>query len=171
MSAILPSLSPKLFDLRQNIARRWDALAPRERYALGTALLVLGLFIGWLMLVQPAWRSLRSTPPLLDQLDGQLQDMQRLAAESRELRAVAPVSAAQAAEALNSATAQLGESGKLAMRGERAVLTLTNAHSGSLRAWLTEARSAARARPVEMQLQRTPQGYSGTVTVQLPGTP
>jgi general secretion pathway protein M len=51
------------------------------------------------------------------------------------------------------------------------VLSLNNASSEGLRAWLSEARSAARVRPVEMQLQRSPQGYSGSLTVQLPGSP
>ena len=171
MNTALPTLSPKLLSLRQQLAQRWAALAPRERVALGSALFVIGAFVGWLALIQPAWRSVRSAPKLLDQLDVQLQEIQRVAAESRELRAAAPVSAGQAAEALKAATARLGETGKIALRGDRAVLSLSNASSEGLRAWLNEARSAARARPVELQLQRSPQGYSGNVTVNLPGTP
>jgi general secretion pathway protein M len=57
------------------------------------------------------------------------------------------------------------------VRGDRAVLNLSNASSEALRAWLVEARSAARARPLELQLQRGPQGYSGSVTVSLSGAP
>jgi general secretion pathway protein M len=169
MSAALTALSPKVKGLGQQFAQRWSAFAPRERYALGAAMFVVGAFVVWVTLIQPAWRSVRSAPGLLDQLDAQLQDMQRQAAESRELRAAAPVSAAQSADALKAATGRLGETGKIALRGDRAVLTLTNASSEGLRAWLNEARSAARARPVELQLQRSPQGYSGSVTVHLPG--
>jgi general secretion pathway protein M len=171
MSATLPTLSPGMKNLRQQIAQRWDALAPRERYAAGGGLAVLVVFVAWIFLVQPAWRSVRASPVLMDQLDAQLQEVQRLAAESRELRAAPPVSAAQAAEALKAATGRLGDTGKIAMRADRAVLTLNNASSEGLRAWLNEARSAARARPVELQLQRSPQGYSGSVTVNLPGSP
>ncbi|MFZ2649956.1 MAG: type II secretion system protein GspM [Burkholderiaceae bacterium] len=167
MSAAPPTLS----HARQQVARRWAALASRERYALVVVLLVLGLFIVWSVLIQPAWRTLRDAPAAHDRFDTQLQDMHRLAAEIRELRGATAVSATQAGDALKAATARLGESGKLAPRGERAVLALNNASPEGLRAWLIEARSAARARPVELQLQRTGQGYSGSVTVTLPGAP
>ena len=171
MNIARAALAPKLTGVRQQLAQRWASLAPRERNGLGAALLVVGIFIGWSVLIQPAWRSARAAPAMLDQLELQLQDVQRIAAESRDLRAAAPVSAAQAADALKAATGRLADSGKISMRGDRAVLTLTNASSEGLRAWLNEARSAARARPVELQLQRTPQGYSGSVTVNLPGAP
>jgi general secretion pathway protein M len=171
MSAALPNLSPAMTGLRRQITQRWGALAPRERYALGAALFVFIAFVAWLALIQPAWRSVRAAPVLLDQLDTQLQEIQRLASETRELRAAPPVSAGQAADALKAATGRLGETGKIALRGDRAVLTLNNASSEGLRAWLNEARSAARARPVELQLQRSPQGYSGSITVSLPGSP
>lgn len=171
MSVALPELSPKLQGVRAQLAQRWAALAPRERYALGAAIaFVIGL-MAWNILVQPAWRSVRAAPAQLDQLDAQLQELQRLAVETRELRAAAPVSAGQSADALKAATGRLGETGKLALRGDRAVLTLSNASSEGLRAWLNEARSAARARPLELQLQRSPQGYSGSITINLPGTP
>jgi general secretion pathway protein M len=157
--------------LRQQLARRWAALTARERGALTLVLLVLGLFFVWVTLVGPAWRTVRAAPAALDQLDAQLQDMQRLAAEVRELRGTAPVTAAQASDALKAATARLGESGRIALRGGSAVLTLSNAAPEGLRAWLIEARSAARARPVELQLQRSAQGFSGSLTVTLAGAP
>lgn len=168
---VTAALPPQLKGAGQQLSQRWAALAPRERLALGAALSVVALFLVWIGLIQPAWRSVRAAPALHDQLDMQLQQVQRLAAESRELRAAAPVSAAQSAEALKAATNRLGEAGKLNLRGDRAVLNLNNASSEGLRGWLSEARSAARVRPVEMQLQRSPQGYSGSLTVQLPGSP
>ncbi len=167
MSTALPTLAPA----RQQLLRRWAAMAPRERYGFGAALAIIGVYLVWSLLIQPAWRTVREAPAALDKLDAQLQEMQSLAAEVRELRAAAPVSAAQSAEALTAATTRLGETGKIALRGERAVLTLTNANSESLRAWLVEARSAARARPLELQLQRSAQGYSGSITVSLAGVP
>lgn len=167
MSSSVAAASP----VRQQLAQRWAALAPRERGALTLVLLVLGLFFVWVTLVQPAWRTVRAAPAALDQLDAQLQEMQRLAAEVRELRGTAPVSAAQAADALKAATARLGESGKIALRGDSAVLTLSNAAPEGLRAWLIEARSAARARPVELQLQRSAQGFSGSLIVTFAGAP
>ena len=167
MSSSVAAASP----VRQQLARRRAALAPRERAALTLVLLVLGLSFVWATLVQPAWRTVRAAPAALDQLDAQLQEMQRLAAEVHELRATAPVSAAQASDALKAATARLGESGRIALRGDSAVLTLSNATPEGLRAWLIEARSAARARPIELQLQRSAQGFSGSLTVTLAGAP
>ncbi len=167
MSTGIAALSPA----REQLARRWAGLAPRERRALTLVVLVVGLFIVWVAFVQPAWRTVRDAPAALDRLDAQAQELQRLAAEVRELRGAAPVSAAQAAESLKAATSRLGEAGKIALRGDSAVLTLNGASAEGLQAWLNEARSAARARPVELQMQRSAQGYSGTLTVTLPGAP
>ncbi len=150
---------------------RWRAFAPRERRALGVAAVLLGVLVVWWVAVQPAWRTLRSAPAQRDALDLQLQQMQRLAAETRELRATPPVAPAQAAAALRSATGALGDRARLTLQGERAVVALTGVTGERLAAWLAEARSAARARPVEAQLTRGPQGYSGNVVLTLGGAP
>ena len=49
------------------------------------------------------------------------------------------------------------------------VLTLNNAGSGALRDWLAEARAGARAKPLEANLSRGTQGYSGTVVLSYGG--
>jgi len=161
------ALPPRLAQSREKARAWWRARAPRERQALSLAGTVLVLFIGWLVLVQPAWRTLRETPARLDALDAQLQQMQRLAAESQSLRGVAAVSQVQAAAALKAATDRLGDKGRLSMQGDRASLTLNGVPPEALRAWLLEARSAARVRPTEAQLTRGAQGYSGTIVVAL----
>ena len=163
--------APALASLRQQAGTWWQARAPRERQALAAVALVLGLFVVWSVAVAPALRTVREAPARLDQLDAQLQQMQRVATESAALRGVPPVSSAQAALALKAASDRLGERGRLTMQGERASLTLTGVDTVALRAWLQEARSGARARPVEAQLQRGPQGFSGTLSVTLGGTP
>lgn len=151
--------------------QQWQALGERERLGLSLAAGLLGLLLVWQIGVASPLRTIREAPPQLDRLDAQLQDMQRLANEARELRAVAPVSSAQAALALQAATDHLGEAAKLTLQGDRATLTLTNASSEQLRSWLGEVRSAARARPVQAQLQRGPKGYSGTLVLSLGGLP
>ena len=120
---------------------------------------------------QPAWRTLARAPAEIDTLDAQLQSMQRLAAEAQELRAAPPVTPDQATAALKAATARLGDKARLALQGERAVLTLNGVGTGALRDWLAEARAGARARPLEANLTRASQGYSGTLVVGLGGTP
>jgi general secretion pathway protein M len=169
MSPRRPLLPPAAKAWQAPLRARWLAMAPRERRLVAIAGGLVVLAIVWLLLLQPAWRTVREAPPKLDQLDAQLQQMQRLAAEGRELRNAAPVPVAQAAEALKAATERLGERARLSVQGERAVLTVTGLNGEQLRGWLAEARAGARARPVEAQLNRTPQGYNGTLVVTLGG--
>jgi general secretion pathway protein M len=132
---------------------------------------VLGLYLVWALAVQPAWRTIQRANLEREGLEAQWQAMQQLADETRELRAALPVSPELAVAALRAATARLGDKGKLALQGERAVLTLNGAGAGDLRDWLTEARSGARARPLEARLARGAQGYSGTLVVAIGGGP
>ncbi len=147
---------------------RWQALGPRERRGLAVAAWVLGLFLLWAVTLSPAWRTTREAPTQLDHLDAQLQQMQRQALEARELRAIPALGSSQAAAALRAATDTLGAAGRLQLGGDRATLTLSGVNGSQLRDWLAEARSAARARPLEANLTRGPQGYSGSIVVALP---
>jgi general secretion pathway protein M len=155
--------------LRTEAAQRWAGLPPRERLGVTLAGIAVGIALVWMIGVAPALRTLREAPVQIDALDLQLQAMQRMAADARELRGAAPVPATQAAQALKSATDRLGDKGRISMMGDRATLTLNGVTGEALRAWLTEARSGARARPVEAQLTRGPQGYTGTLLVSLGG--
>ena len=168
MSAV-PQLPPALAGFRLQATQAWKARTPRERQAVTLVAAVLALFLVWIVFVLPALTSLRDAPAQLNQLDAQMQQMQRLAAESRELRGIAPVSPSQAAAALKAATDRMGDAGKINLLGDRATLTLNGASPEALRAWLSEARNAARARPIEAQLLRGPKGYSGTIAVNLAG--
>lgn len=151
------------------LAAWWRGLAARERRAVVLAAAVLGAYLLWAIALQPALRTLRGAPAQHERLDAALAEMQRGAAEARELRALPPVDTAQAQAALKAATERLGEQGQLAITGERAVLTLRNARTEALLAWLAEVRSGARARPVEANLQRGPTGTSGTLVVAIGG--
>lgn len=161
------TLPPALASLRVETGKWWLARTTRERRAVIVVMVVLAALLVWSLFIQPAWRSTRAAPAVLDQLDGELQQMQRIAAESRVLRAVAPVSQAQAGAALKAATERLGDKAKLNLQGDRATLSLTGISPEALRAWLNEARSGARARPVEATLQRGPAGFTGSITVTL----
>jgi Asp-tRNA(Asn)/Glu-tRNA(Gln) amidotransferase A subunit family amidase len=54
---------------------------------------------------------------------------------------------------------------------DRATLSLSNVSPEALKDWLSEARSAARARPMEAQLNRSNGGYSGTILLVFGGAP
>lgn len=145
----------------------WRTRAPRERAALALAALALLVLIVWMLLVAPALATLRSAPPQLESLEAQLQQMRSMAAEVRELRAATPVAAAQAGLAIKAAAERHGDKVRLSLQADRALITLVGASPEQLRALLVEVRSAARARPVEAQLNRTPTGYSGTLVFNL----
>lgn len=148
---------------------RWRSLGARERRALALAALVLGAFVLWTLAVQPAWRTLRDAPAELETLERQLQQMRVLAAEVQQLRDAPALAPQQAGDALRAASEQLGSSAKLSLQGERAVLTLHGASAAQLREWLAQARRAARARPVEVQLTRGAQGFDGSIVLTLGG--
>jgi general secretion pathway protein M len=171
VSADSATTSPALASLRQQAGTWWLARTARERQAVAIVVIVLGLFVVWNLAVQPALQTVREAPAQLDRLDAQYQQMQRIAAETVGLRGATRVSQSQAGLALKAATDRLGERGKLTLQGDRATLTLSGVSPEALRAWLVEARSGARARPIEAQWQRGPQGYSGTLVVTFGGAP
>lgn len=152
----------------QPLRAAWGRLAERERRLLQAMAWVLGLFLLWTVAVQPAWRTVREAPARMDRLDAQLQAMQALAVDVRDMRATPALPRAQASAALKAASARLGAKGRLIEQGDRAVLTLTEASGDQVRAWLGDVRTGARARAVEANLTRSDNGLSGTVVVALP---
>lgn len=149
------------------LRERWRTLGTRDRRLALLALAVVGAFLVWSVAIQPAWRTLRDAPVQRDLLDLQLQEMRTLATEAQQLRNAPALSAEQSAAALRAASERLGAKARLSLQGDRAVLTLNGVSSAQLREWLTEARSGARARPVEAQLSRGAQGFNGSVVLTL----
>lgn len=145
----------------------WKGLATREQRLLAAAAGLVALALLWTVAVQPAWRTIRSAPVQQAALDRQWAQMQSLAAEVATLRAAPAVTPAQAQAALQSAAEQLGERARLVPGPDRATLTLTGLPPGQLGAWLVEVRRTARARPLEANLQRGPDGFSGTLVLGL----
>lgn len=149
---------------------RWAALSARDRRAASIAIAAVGLLLLWLVALRPAWQATRTLPGEVQRLDAQLQQMQRLAAEARSLRGAAAVPTAQSAAALRASSEVLGDGARLLVAGDRATLTLTDVAGDELQRWLLEAREGARARPLEVNLTRNPQGnFAGSVVVALPG--
>jgi general secretion pathway protein M len=147
------------------LRERWRTLGTRDRRLALLAMAVIGAFLVWTVAIQPAWRMLRDAPVQRDLLDLQLQEMRTLATEAQQLRNAPALSAEQSAAALRAASERLGAKARLSLQGDRAVLTLNGVSSAQLREWLTEARSGARARPVEAQLSRGAQGFNGSVVL------
>jgi len=156
-------------NLKAQAKAQWEGLGERERLSLQLVAWVLGAFMLWLLAVAPGLRTLRQAPGQLATLEAQLQEMQGLASEVRELRATPTVPAALAVQALQAASDHLGPAAKLSLSGDRAILNINGVKAEALQAWLGEVRSAARAKPLEAKLQRGPNGYSGSIVLGLSG--
>jgi general secretion pathway protein M len=149
--------------------QRWQQMAPRERQMIGGGTLLVSLALLWFVGIAPAWKTLSQAPAEMNRYEAELQSMQKLADEARDLRSATPVANEQAQTALRAATTRLGDKARLSVQGDRAVLTLNGIGPAALRDWLAEARTGARARPVEASLTRAAQGLTGTVVVALGG--
>ena len=157
MSPVRDALAPA--------AAWWRGLAGRERVGLMLAGALLLAYIVWALAIGPALQTLQRAPLEHDLLETQYQTMQRLAAEAQQLRATPALPPDAAVAALKTATERLGDKGRLMLQGERAVLTVSGATPQALQDWLAEARSGARARPLEANLTRAGTGYSGSIVV------
>jgi general secretion pathway protein M len=155
-------------DLQRELLGRWAAIAPRERRLLALALAALGVLLLWQLALSPIWRTWRTVPAQLQDTEGQWLRMQAQAAEARALKGATPISPEDAHQALQAATERLGSGAKLLWQGERATLTLKQIPLAAWKTWLQDARQAAHARPVEVQLQHRDKGWDGLVIVQLP---
>jgi general secretion pathway protein M len=157
-------------DTRDQVRARYEKLDARERQMVLVIGGALTFLVVWLLLVRPAWTTLDNAPVLRAQADAQLLQMQAIANEARQLRALPPVPPSVAEQVLKSATDDLGGKAKLSVQGERATLAVTGINGEDLRTWLLKARGGARARPVEASLMRSGDGYNGTLVVAI-GTP
>ena len=171
---------------------RWKALAPREQNLVLAAGTVVALALLWWVAVAPALGTLRAAPARHASLDAQLQRMQSLQAEAQQLQATPATSPGDAVGALRTAlTQRLGNTAQLNVAGDRATVTLKGASADALAQWLAQARSNARATPLEARLTRSataapPAGnapvtlgsapvamprWDGTVVLALPAAP
>jgi general secretion pathway protein M len=154
-------------DTRDQLQARYAKLAARERQMVVLIGLLLGFLVLWLVFVRPAWRTLDDAPALRAQADAELLQMQSIANEAKQLRALPPVPQSVAEQVLKAATDELGGKGKLSVQNDRAVLSLNGANGEDIRKWLMQARGGARARPIEASLTRAGDGYNGTLVVAL----
>lgn len=144
------------------LRERWAALAPRERTLLLAAATVVGLALLWWGLLAPALQTLRGSAARHAALDAQLQHMQALQAEALQLKDVPRPQSGEALRTLQGSLAQqLGAGAQIAAAGDRATVTLKGVPAEALAQWLSQARSTARAVPVEARLVRSATGANG----------
>ena len=135
---------------------RWQALAPREQTLVLAAGGLVAFALLWWLAVAPALATLRAAPARHAALDAQLQHMQALQAEARQLQAAPRGARGDAVGTLRTALGQrLGTTAQLNVVGDRATITLKGAPADALGQWLAQARSNARTAPVEARLARS----------------
>ena len=154
-----------LTETRDQLQARYAKLEQRERQMVVIIGCALAFLVVWLIFVRPAWKTLDDAPALRAQADAQLLQMQAIANEAKQLRALPPVPQTVAEQVLKAATAELGGKAKLSVQNDRAVLSVTGANGEDLRKWLIQARGGARVRPIEANLTRAGDGYDGTLIV------
>jgi general secretion pathway protein M len=146
----------------------WAQRPPREQRLLLAAALLLGAALLWTQLLAPAWRTVRSFEAQRSALDTQQQRMLQLQAQAQRLQALPALDAQGSQQALQRAVTEvLGAQGSLQVQGNVATVTLRQASPEALAQWLARTRTSARLVPHEAQLQRSPQGWSGTVRLLL----
>ena len=134
----------------------WQRLAPREQALVRAAVALVGLALLWWLLLAPALHTLRSAPAQHARLDAELQHMQALQVEAQQLQSAPRTARGDAVGTLRTALAQrLGNAAQLNVAGDRATVTLKGAPADALGQWLAQARSNARAVPVEARLARS----------------
>ena len=135
---------------------RWQALAPREQTMVLAAGGLVAFALLWWLAVAPALSTLRAAPARHAELDSQLQRMQGLRAEAQQLQSAPRNTRGDSVGALRTAlTQRLGNTAQLNVVGDRATVTLKGAPADALAQWLAQARSNARATPIEARLARS----------------
>lgn len=156
-------------NLPGHMQQHWSRLAERERWLIGLAAVLVLLALLWGLGIAPAARALQSAPVRLAQLDRQLQSMELLAAQARELQTRPVVRRDEALRAVQSSLQQrLGGQAQISNAGDRVTVTLTGVSSPALAQWLGQARSAARVVVAQARLTRSPSGWNGSIVLQLP---
>ncbi len=157
--------------LQMELRQRWQAVSPREQgLVLAAALLVLAALLWWVG-IAPALGTLRSAERQRQQLDAQLQQMQRLQVQAQALQAKPRMSFDETRRLLEASIKPLGTTAQLATAGERVTISFKGVSADVLVQWLVQARLTARSAPSEARLVRNVAGTWDGTLVLTPGGP
>lgn len=151
----------------------WQKLSPRERAGVLVAVTVVGAGLLWAGWIAPAVTTLRQAPAQHAQLDAQLQTMQSLAEQARQMAGQPMLNRDDSLRALEQATSRhFGNPGALKVTGDQASVTLPVTPAATVGNWLADVRSNARLSPVNARLTQTAPppaaAWQGSVTFALP---
>ena len=147
----------------------WRQRAPREQSLLAASLALVLAALLWMLALAPALKTLRQHDARVATLQAELGRMQALEAQARQLQAQAAPGGDSAQQALQTQTSTLlGKQAELAVRIGGANATLRAVSPQALGRWLAAIRTEAHAKVVQARLQRTADGWSGSVQLTLP---
>ena len=147
----------------------WHQRAARERALLGACAALVLLTVLWSLALAPAFKTLRQHAARTAQLQATLAQMQALEAQAKRLQGQGSLSGAQSQQALQAQTTSLiGKQAELTLRIGGATATLRGVSPQALARWLAAVRTEAHAKVVQSRLQRTADGWSGSVQLTLP---
>lgn len=136
------------------LLKRWNTLAPRERYGVTAAVAVIAVALLWWVGISPALAKLRAAREAAPQVQAQLQLMRALASEAASLKAQRSLSYEESLRALESSVKTLGAGASLSVSNERASVSLRAVSGDALAQWLAQVRANARLVPTELKLQK-----------------
>ncbi len=152
----------------------FDQRHPRERQWLTLAFAVVVAALLWWILIAPALHTYRASNAAHTQLDTELAQMQELAREARQTRALPVVSAQEAQAWLDASIKKLGKA-NLSAQGARVQINFAGASPEALSMWLAEARSAAQLLPTQANWKRSASSvnaalplWDGVMVLELP---
>ncbi|WP_374412782.1 type II secretion system protein GspM [Hydrogenophaga sp.] len=172
MARQLPATSAATQGLAGQLANALSGLSPREQRAVRLAAWVVGLGLLWWVALAPAIATLRMAAGRHAALDQTLSRMQAMAASAEVLRSqnATPAPARElAVRVIDESTRALGPGAQMALQGDRVTVTLRAVAPGALAQWLQQLRINARVLPVQAQMQRGPEGWSGQIVLAGPG--
>ena len=156
----------------QAASGRWQALDAREKTLITVASAVVACALLWWVGIAPALKMLQTAKTQSFALGAQLQQMQGLQAQAKQLQALPKIKSVDAARALEALSRQrLGAQAQLSVAGGQATLTLTGASPDALAQFLSQARATANATPSQARLRRSasnPQAWDGTLVLSMP---
>lgn len=172
MARLHPATSAGAQGFTAQLATALSGLSPRELRAVRLAAWVVSLGLLWWVALAPAISTLRMADRRHATLDQTLSRMQAMAASAEVLRsqnATPPPARELAVRVIEESTRALGSGAQMSLQGDRATVTLRAVAPGALAQWLQQLRINARVLPVQVQMQRGPDGWSGQIVLGGPG--
>ena len=146
------------------LLKRWNAFAPRERSLVAAAALLIALTLLWWVGIAPALAKLRTAREAAPQVQAQLQLMRAQATEAASLKAQRSLSYDESLRALESSVKTLGAGATLSVSNERASVSLRAVSGDALAQWLAQVRANARLVPTELKLQKSAASAASATT-------